>query len=346
MLKGAASSLVLSLHVVDGAPEWIHLIPAGEFRGADGRGPFVLPDPHAFAARFAAEGQRFAIDENHAIDRLTAKGGSTPARGWVVELQAREDGIWGRVEWTETGRRLVAEREYGFISPAILHTREKPHRITGIFRAALTNDPNLKNLQSLHTSEENGMDKELREALGLPEDAADQDVLAAVKTAHELSTSHPALMARIAEAAGADKALTGDALIEVVKAHAERGDKNESELEKALHAVQKELGEVKATHAKERAVAVIDEAIKAGKVFPALRDHYIARHTRAPEEVETEIKALPSIHSGGLGGKKPPETRGEDGLSESDRQVCQLMGLDPKQYAETLAAEAKQKETL
>ena len=44
-----------------------------------------------------------------------------PARGWIVELQGRQDGIWGKVEWTATGRDLVAGKAYRGISPVIEH---------------------------------------------------------------------------------------------------------------------------------------------------------------------------------------------------------------------------------
>ena len=165
-----------------GAPEWLHLVPAGTFSGADGRGPFVVPDPAALIA--ATHGRKLPIDENHAIDLVGAKGGASPARGWVVELQNRDDGIWGRVEWTDEGKRLVEGRAYGFLSPVFLHTRSKPHRIARLERVALTNDPNITDLKSLHAKEEAKMEEELRQALGLDNKADASAIVEAVKTLH------------------------------------------------------------------------------------------------------------------------------------------------------------------
>jgi phage I-like protein len=44
---------VSSLHFTlagNGAPEWVHLVPAGRFSGVDGRGPYTLADPAAVIA--------------------------------------------------------------------------------------------------------------------------------------------------------------------------------------------------------------------------------------------------------------------------------------------------------
>lgn len=39
---------------------------------------------------------------------------------------------------------------------------------------------------------------------------------------------------------------------------------------------------------REKAETAIDAAITAGKLFPALRDHYIARHMKEPDAVQKE----------------------------------------------------------
>lgn len=321
------------------APEWIQLLPAGEFKAVDGRGPYLLDRPEAIIEQFVKDGSRAPIDENHAIDIQSSKGGSTPARGWIVELQSRDTGIWGRVEWTAAGRVLVEDKAYGFISPVFVHGKSKPQRISRILRAALTNDPGLKQLESLLTREESEMDEEIRAALGLSKEASDEDVLKAAQTAHQASTSHPALLTRVAEAAGVDKTLTGDELISAIE---NRGsDTGElAEVRGELKTMQSKFTALATSTAKDRAETTIDAAIKDGKIVPALRDHYISRHTKNPDEVETEIAASPSINAGGLGGRKDPPKEGE--LSGSDQDACQLLGLDPEKYAATLKDEQKE----
>lgn len=333
------ASFIQKFSAEGSAPEWIQLLPAGEFMAVDGRGPYLLDRPEAVIEQFVKDGGKIPIDENHAIDIQTSQGGSTPARGWIVELQSRETGIWGRVEWTAAGKILVEDKAYGFISPVFMSGKSKPQRITQILRAALTNDPGLPQLENLLTREENEMDEEIRTALGLSKEASDEDVLKAAQTAYQASTSHPALLTRVAEAAGVDKSLTGDALITAIESRG--SDTSEvSELRADLKTVRSEFTALVTSTAKERAVTVIDGAIKDCKIVPALRDHYIARHTKNPDEVETEIAASPSINAGGLGGHKDPTKEGE--LSGSDQETCQLLGVDPEKYAATLKAEQKE----
>lgn len=141
-----------------GAPEWVQLIPAGAFKGIDGRGPYHVANAQAVIAASMARAQgKLPIDENHGTQRAAKLGIGAPARGWIVEMAAREDGIWGRVEWTEAGRALVADGAYRGISPVFEHTASGG--VVRVLSAALTNDPNLSQLATLHdslTAEERG----------------------------------------------------------------------------------------------------------------------------------------------------------------------------------------------
>lgn len=132
-----------------GPPEWVHLIPAGEVTTRDGRGPYRVLNMAALAASsLAAANGKLLLDENHAADLAAMTGQPTPARGWIVDLQARSDGMWGRVEWTSEGRRRMADREYRGVSPVISHLADGT--ITGLLRASLVNQPNFVGLTSLH----------------------------------------------------------------------------------------------------------------------------------------------------------------------------------------------------
>ena len=141
-----------------GAPEWVQLIPAGEFKGIDGRGPYHVANAQAVIASSMARAQgKLPVDENHGTQRAAKLGLGAPARGWIVEMATREDGIWGRVEWTEAGRALVGDGAYRGISPVFEHTASGG--VVRILSAALTNDPNLSQLATLHdnlSAEERG----------------------------------------------------------------------------------------------------------------------------------------------------------------------------------------------
>ncbi|AJY46488.1 phage protease [Martelella endophytica] len=340
-METTRASLSIALNAA-GVPEWLQLLPAAEFTGVDGRGPYAAPDLASLVAAFHTAGRKLPIDENHATDLAGKAGHPAPARGWIVELQAREDGLYGRVEWTASGRALMEDKAYGFISPVFLHSRTKPYRIGSVERVALTNDPNLPFLKSLNSKEDNPMLEELREALGLSETASEADVLAAVKAAHTKAGTHTALVAKLGTIAGTE----GDeeTVVTALQGRLQANTGGQAEEIKSLHATVADLNSklttLQADQAKEKAEAVIDAAISGGKVIPALRDHYIARHQKDAEGVEAELKLLPSIHSGGLGRRKPPETGNPD-ITAEDEQVMALMGLGAEDFTKQRERETK-----
>jgi Mu-like prophage I protein len=324
----------------DVLPEWIHLCPAGTFTGEDGRGPFVNDRPTEVIDISMTRG-KLALDECHATD--LAYGTPAPARGWIVELQNRDDGIWGRVEWTPTGKALMADMAYRGISPVLL-THKDTGRVVQILRAALTNDPNLGDLKTLH-HRGNNMDlmQRLRQALGLAEDATDDAVLAAISAAQETApekTAHAADMARIASAAGcADGAASVD---DIVKALQARDGGDTEAMRQTIVSLQSNVKTLEGTIARDRAVAFVDQAIHDGKPIMPLRDHYIEQHMRDAARVEKEINALVSIHSGGI--VTPPVDPADptSALTPEDKKMIELMGVDPKAFAATRAAENKE----
>ncbi len=336
-MKTALNSTALRLATDGTAPEWVHVLPSGSFSGVDGRGPYTIDDAQELIRQSVEPGRKLPIDVNHAIDLQGKDGKPSPARGWIVALEARADGIWGRVEWTDEGAREVGGRDYGYLSPVFLHTKGRPHRVTQLLRVSLTNDPNLK-LTALHSRKETDMEEELRSALGLPENADQAAILAAVTASLSASTAAVATMARVAKAAGLAESATADQVVTALQSRGSAADTEVAELRDQVKQLNTQLTTVVTEAAKKAAVSVVDKAIEEGKVVPALRDRFIARHMREPEEVEAEIKLMPSLHAGGLGKRRVLPVEGDASLSDGDAEVCQLMGLDPKAFAKTSAA--------
>lgn len=356
------TTIISSLHFqipAGQAPDWVHLTPAGTFHGVDGRGPFELGDADNVIRSSMAAG-KLPLDENHATDKAAPEGRPSPARGWIVEMQARSDGLWGRVDWTATGKRQVEEGEYRGISPVLQHT--KAGKLVKVLRASLVNDPNLT-LTTLH-SRENDMDliSRLRKALGLKDDATEDAAITAV-------TSHAAIAAaagKVAQAGGLKVDATGDELVthlnaratpdpklEAVKAglkaagvdfdqasaeqittHLNSAGAGDAELRQTVISLQSQLTTLQSEGAKDKAVAFVDAAIAAGKPIKPLRDHYITRHQKNAAEVETEINALVSIHSGTV---RAPKSSDPAVLAADEQAIVEMMGLDPKKFAETRA---------
>jgi hypothetical protein len=131
-------------------PEWIQLAPKGEFPITLGNKHYIqVIDAEAVAllanslAQCGPSGalldyDHFSHDSNHPSE----------AAGWIKELQARGDGLWGRVEFTDKGADAVRNRRYIFVSPTwnfgdCQAINAKNIRPTRLRNAALTNAPNL-----------------------------------------------------------------------------------------------------------------------------------------------------------------------------------------------------------
>ena len=130
-------------------PDWIHLLPTGDIRAIDQRGPYRVGDVTKLIGLSMAGG-KLVLDENHSTDLAAPRGESAPARGWIIELQSRADGVWGRVEWTAEGKRIMASGEYRGVSPVIVHN--KAGDVERLARASLTNTPNFAGLVTLHSA--------------------------------------------------------------------------------------------------------------------------------------------------------------------------------------------------
>lgn len=298
-------------------PSEIHLVPAGTFKGADGRGPYTVEDADALIRNSMAAG-KLAIDENHAIDLAAPMGQPAPARGWITDMHARADGIWGTVEWTPSGRALMAEKAYRGISPVIAHN--KAGKILQVLRASLTNDPNLSGLKTLHSkSPEISMDlmAQIRSMLQLDNDADDNAVIAAVQALSKQVSTQSQQKADTEAVRIALNAKAGEDLVAAIKALQAKAAEADT-LATSVQALETKVTTLQSAHARAEAEKVVDAAIGEGKPVKALRDHYITRHMKDPEGVKKEIDALPSLHSGGINPDKKTSALVGEGATERE----------------------------
>lgn len=225
------------------APEWIHLLPAGSFSGADGRGPYHVQNANKLVeASLEAMAGSGVVDENHSTDLATPKGEPAPARGWITALEARADGIWGKVDWTRAGLALLADRAYRHISPVIMHLKDGT--VTAILRASLVNKPNLRGLAALNQETPMDFMDKLRAALGLGDDADEAAVITgigAAKGGSALQTALDEALRPIAKAAGLAEDADAKAVLAGVEQLAKAKPASDDGTVKALQA---ELGKV------------------------------------------------------------------------------------------------------
>lgn len=316
-------------------PEWVQLLPAGTFRGFDGRGPYTLGDAEAVIARSRAlaGGHALPIDYDHALE-AEGHGTPAPASGWITQLEVRGGEIWGRVEWTEAAAAKIRGREYRFLSPVFFHDREG--RVLAIARAGLTNKPNLPikslNAQSTQPAPK-GEEKDvsvtksalarISAALGLQETEDAEAILARCTTL----VSSESAYGRVAESLSLARSATAEEVIQAVQSRL-------SQVEVTKYVPREQFDQVsnalKAAQAREGERAV-DEAIEAGKLIPAQREWALAYHARDAQGFATFVAAQPVIVAPGTeSGGKPPASAGQ--LDADAKAVCAALGVSPEEF--------------
>lgn len=281
-------AMPLEMPASEGIPDWVHLLPGGgTMHTGDSRGPYNVTSLQAIID--ASGPVKLPVDENHSIDIAGPRGEPSPARGHIVELQARDDGLWGRVEWNASGRSLMEEKAYLGISPVITHDQAK--NVTGILRASLTNRPNLRGLTALH-SQENAMSFEaIAKALGLGDGASEEDILAAITKMSGGTEDVTALQSALTEvgvALGVDNGAPASAVVMAAKL-AKQG---ETGIAAQFTALQSQFDALKETNTRKASEAFVDgERDKgASAVNQATRDDLVALHMTNPQTAEKLIK--------------------------------------------------------
>lgn len=323
------------LTLADGvAPNWIHILPLGpDVEGRDGR-RFRIDDAAALVAAFDRD---IIVDEDHESESWA---GSTRASGWIRELRVVAQaeagfdvpGIWGRVDWTPEGAECVKSLSYRFLSPAFYRWFDDDgvQHVAKLSSVALTNRPNLdlKALNRAGASAPNAPAEDsshmkpeqlaaLRASLGLAADASPDVVFVALNsrlaTPAPIAAPNPDLVPK-------------------------------ADLELALNRA-KVAEESLAAHAKKShddAVNVLlDDAVKAGKVAPASKDHYRALCTSADglKSVTALFASMPNLVGPAPTSTAPIAESGDGGakvisLNAEEREVAKSLGLTEAQALE------------
>lgn len=331
-----------------GVPEWVHLLPAtsGLVQTNDSRGPYNVANAEQIIAASFANRDKLVIDENHATDLAAPKGLPAPARGWIVEMQARESGIWGRVEWTKTGRELLEDRAFSGLSPVVGLPEKDSREIVAIHRASLVNQPNLQGLTALNQQETETMSfqETVAKLAGLEADASEEaitnaltklkpgDVIALQSQLGQvgvaLGCSEGAEVTDILAAAkGAGSDTTKDAQIVALQSSVTALQGTVTSLSKVVETSQAEAK-------KTTSEAFIDGAIREMRVgVQPNREHYIAMHQENAERTEALIAGLPKMDATATAILPPASKDGVVSLNAAEANVAALLGLSPEEMA-------------
>ncbi|OOZ41661.1 hypothetical protein BOW53_02995 [Solemya pervernicosa gill symbiont] len=314
-------ALCFELPTDGSVPEWVELIPAGpEVIGRDKRAWLndnpqgVLDYLHALQQE---AGRDLPFDWEHATELKAPQGEKAPATGWGKAFEIRDGAIWARVEWTENGRNAIAAKEYRYLSPVLVFEKAT-RRIVGLSSVGLTNRPNL-HLTALNREanpgsidhEETAM-KEILKALGLSDDATNEDALNAIEKINgDLQTA--------LNSAGAAPSL--DKFIP-------RGD-YEAAVERANNAEQ-QLADRDQAQLDTDIETAINSALEAGKITPATKEYHTAacREEGGLDRFKAFVESAPVVApDSALGGKEIPDGSGKaTALNAETQEISEIFG--------------------
>jgi len=323
-------------------PDWVHLLPmSGRMvQTNDKRGPYHVANAEQIIAASFAEVDRLPIDENHATDLAAPKGLPAPARGWIVEMQARADGIWGKVEWSEEGRDLLAARAYRYLSPVIALPNINAKTVDAVLRASLVNRPNLRGISALNQeTDDMSFHKTVAKLLGLSPDASESDITTALNAVREDGAT--ALQSQLSEIGSALGVAEGGDVLAAAKVANSRDDGDKvAALQATVTALSSKVTELQSANETSAATSFIDTAIVEMRVgVKGSRDHFIAMHQKDPTGTEAIINGLPKLDTSGTNILPAKPADGAVSLNAEQSAVAAQLGMSEENYAKSLDEE-------
>lgn len=310
-----STSTALCFELGADVPEWVEVLPPGpSVQGRDGR--TWSYEPGAVMAATLAHGVDLPFDYLHATELRAPKGEEAPAAGWVREYRLNERGAMeARVEWTERARNAITAREYRYVSPVFLY--DKDGRIHRFSSFGLVNKPNLaiKALNAEQTQPTPEVPMALAAilaALGLPENATEQQAVAAVSSLKtdlqvaQNSERTPSLDKYV------PRADYDGAVQRAQNAEQQLKQRDQEQLQMAIN-------------------AEIEAALKAGKITPATQAYHVAQCQQEGglERFRAFVKAAPSVTD-------PLLPQGQPGtataLNSEQQTAARMLGMSDAEY--------------
>jgi len=254
-------------------------------------------------------------------------------------LQARLDGLWGRVEWTPQAVEYLKNREYRYFSP-VLRLDPATRRPTDLMHLGLTNVPAIRDLLPLvakhaqnspadspapqQQEEATAMLTKLIAKLGLPPETTEEQALALVAQRFQEAVALKMQAAVLPEIATV-LALKADASVSEIMGTVKGLKGNQDR----LATVETELLALKQTQTLNEATAEVDAAIAAKKITPAMREIKLKQAQRDLAEFKAEMAVAPVILAENL---KPAKDGGKDGLDAEQLALCISTGIKPEVF--------------
>ena len=338
-------SLLRGVHSMEiqGEDGFIQLLPLGNYTGRDGRGPYQVRDPEQIIQMSKAVAGRMdlVIDYDHQGETAKDKSGPVPAAGWIKDLEVREDGIYGKVEWTQAAQELLNNKEYRYISPVFYH--DKQGVVKRIVGAGLTNTPNLetKAVASQQGTQSMELNKLLAKMFGLPEDATDEQITAHAQQLVDDDKAVKATQSEIGKLVGAEE--DGD-LVKAVQSALDQKSTDSVDLSKyvpiaSFKALQSQVADLSGKLDGQGLDAKLAQAQKDGKLLPHMVDWAKSLHAQNPQALDDFLETAPVMAPI----KKDTVSEGEPGkktgLTDDEKAVAHQLGMTEEQMLKSKGVE-------
>lgn len=362
-MKRIAIALLSSAIALTASAE-VQLLPAGEFVGRDGRPgeglTWKLSDAQgrALAARLTARHAtvRFNLDYEHQAMLAEENGQPAPASGWATKFEWRDGkGLFAvDMQWTARAKQMIEAGEYAYLSPVIAYDKTTGV-VTGLINAALTNIPALdmsplaqqrmaalaaRFPHDLEQSDMNPVLKALLKALGLADDATEQQATAALASLQTARSDLTALLKSLGVAETTDAATAGTA-IAALRAKADKaGQTGEPDPTKwvsldRFNALNTEVAALKAAGVNREVDELIAQAVADGKCAGVVADVWRDVGRKDVAQLRALIEKTPANPA--LAGQrqsdktKPGEGSG-DALTDAEIAVCSATGVSREDF--------------
>lgn len=329
------------------APEVITLLPLGHVTSS--KGAFFVDEEslREMKRQIAKRGVDVVVDYEH----QTLKGVQAPAAGWLKELYLKDGSIKARIEWTQAAAQYLKNKEYRYISPVIA-VRKTDGKVTDLHSLALTNTPAIEgmdplvNSQQFEPTENKGgqhkMDllKKLAQLLGLPEDAAEEDVTEALKTCmNENKTLKEASGTekqekQTAENEPDDKIVANKAVCELLglKAGSPAADVSAKIMELKNGTIDgvnilEELKALKHLNEERAAGEAVTLALKSGKITPAQADWAKGYALSDPKGFGAFVEKAPQVVPMGTIASGSVKALKGSTIDETAMFICKQLGI-------------------
>jgi phage I-like protein len=348
---------------VTNLPEWIRVLPLGRVELMDQREALEVDQDSltAMVADFGSRGVDLVIDYEH----QSLHGERAPAAGWIKELEAREDGLWARVDWTLKAQEHLRHREYRYFSP-VLRLDPETRKPLVLMQLALTNVPAIKHLPPLVAK--CGGNATPGKILGRraqvpttargcsPSASPPPPLRGSGGTLPRGTEENGKMMEKLKCLVGlnpeAEEKAVEAKVVEVFRDLAAAlklpGDASASQLKGAVEAlkagadrfleIQEELQALKGRMAEEATAQVVEEALRAGKISPAQQGWAWEYYRRDPEGFKTYVAQAPKLVPTGEELRLLRGARQEGGgLLPEELAICRSMNIPPEEYLKAKA---------